>query len=59
VVQDNIAKIPESVDLENLRDYFSGSNTMTTTPPPETERKQGRVITSVFIEMCVFLVVVV
>jgi hypothetical protein len=58
VVQDKIAKIPESVDLENLQDYFADANTMPTTPAPETERKQDRDTTWVFIEMlCVFLTV--
>jgi hypothetical protein len=58
VVQDKIAKIPESVDLENLQDYFADANTIPTTPAPETERKQDRDTTWVFIEMlCVFLTV--
>jgi hypothetical protein len=50
-------KIPESVDLENLPDYFAGENTIPTTPP-ESERKQGRGTVWVFIEMmCAFLTV--
>jgi hypothetical protein len=58
VVQDKIAKIPETVDLENLPDYFAVVNTMATTPSPETERKQDRVTDWVFIEiLCPFLTV--
>jgi hypothetical protein len=37
-----MAKIPETVDLENLPDYLVDTNTMSTTPPTETERKQDR-----------------
>ena len=52
-------KIPESVDLENLEDYFPDVNTIPTTLPPETERKQDRDTVGVFIEMfCDFLTVV-
>ncbi len=37
---------------------MSDANTMSTTPPPESERKQGRVTAWVFIEMlCDFLAV--
>ncbi len=51
-------KIPESVDLENLPDYFVNTNTMSTTPPPESERKQDRDTVWVFIEiLCGFLTV--
>jgi hypothetical protein len=45
-----MAKIPETVDLENLPDYLVDTNTMSTTPPTETERKQDRDTTWVFIE---------
>ncbi len=51
-----IAKIPEPVDLETLRDYFAGVNTIPTTTPPETERKQDRGNDWVSIEtLCDFL----
>jgi hypothetical protein len=44
--------------MENLPDYFADANTMPTTPPPESERKQDRVTTCVFIEMfCPFVTV--
>ncbi len=68
LVQDKIAKYPIpstlkgfqgfKTNLENLPDYFADSNTMPTTPPPETERKQDRDTDWVFIEiLCAFLVV--
>ncbi len=59
MVQDNIVKIPESVDFENLQDYFPDVNMIPTTLPPPAERKQDRDTVGVFIEMfCDFLTVV-
>ena len=56
---DKIAKIPKSVDLENLPGSCAVAKKMPqTTPPEEPQRKHGRVTALVFIEMlCVFLVV--